>query len=194
VKNIVFALLIQKIRMENYYYSCGITIDDIKNILEIFALIGALLGTVLAFIVYKDYKYIPIILLDIKHHWINEETGQVLLKICVENKSKVRVEKDKFILHILEYPADTKRLSEWVPKSRNEEDNKRPEELPPDIDMPPIMDFMISSKFIYPCEVSTQDYLTVCPKGKLLHILLQFKSKSIFSDESWAITRIIINA
>lgn len=170
--------------MEYCHCNFWLIIEYITKIFTLLALLGAFGAT----IIYIYSKFAPIILLDIQYD-LNKETGHVILKIRIENKSKVRVKKKDFILHILEYDADRKSLSEWVPQKQ--EDIEQGEE--PNKMNDPIKFMDKGTRFFYPGEYTTIDYLTTCPKGKLLHVLLQFKSKYRNFIESWAITRIIIN-
>jgi hypothetical protein len=166
------------------------SIEDIKNIFEIAAI---LLGAIFALQVYRLFS--PVILLEIKPEWIDKKAGLLKINLQLENKSRVKAHKKVVYFQYLEYTVENRKtLSEWVPMHNN---SIIPGEEP-NYWRDPIEIFK-STLTLYPGEVCSVDYLCTCPPGKLLHILLQYRTRVTLpmrigaSADSWATTRIISN-
>ena len=164
--------------------------DIIKNIIEIIAL---LIAGIIAIRI--NWKFVPIIYLDITNEWLDQENGKLKLKLSIENKSNVKAVKKSVRLQILEYDLDkVNLLSEWVPF----QDNRiKPNEIP-NLWKEPV-DVWETTQAIYPGEVTSLDYMCHCPTNKLVHVALFFEGRpdffrQIFNlTESWCTTKIIAN-
>ena len=164
-------------------------LSSIKDVLEICAIIFA------GFIAYRiNWKFVPIIQLDILYDWIDQERGLLKLKLKVENKSNVKAVKKDIFLQSLQYDlTQINSLSEWVPLSK---DVIREGEEPIFWNNP--VKVWTTTKVIYPGEITELEYVCSCPKGRLLHVLLKFESNVDYNKirnypESWATTKFISN-
>ena len=96
---------------------------DIKNIVELISGIAAILtfltGSWLAVFVFLQFA--PVLSLRIISTWPDEESRWVIIRLEVENKSRVRVRKDEIHLQVLEHEIkEGGSLSEWVPFKKDD--------------------------------------------------------------------------
>jgi hypothetical protein len=166
------------------------SIETVKDILEIIAIV---IAAIIAIRI--NWKFVPIIFLDITSEWIDKETGKLKLKLTIENKSNVKAVKKFFWLQVLEYDLkQTSTISEWVPFF---EPDIKPNEKPVFWKEP--VDVWQSTVEIYPGEISSLDYLCTCPKNRMIKVALFFGGKPDFfsqlrrADETWCTTKIFAN-
>ena len=152
--------------MPSEFLSC---LDQTKTILEI---LGLLLGAFLFAFVFLQFS--PTLHLRILPTWIDHQ--QVILRIEVENRSRVRVKKEFVRLQVLEYPVDGQTsLSEWVPFTVEATIQG---EQPPFWKDP--TEIFTSTRFVYPGELlSIERLYKLNNQNSFLHVGLRFKSKSI---------------
>jgi hypothetical protein len=164
-------------------------------ITTIVSVLAAVLAPLLAIFIFQQFS--PIAQIRIIPRWIDQSGGKFVLRIEIENKSKVRIRQKTASLQILSYSlTDRKRLSEWVPFSKNrviegEEplEWKEPESI------------FRSTVHLYPSEVIVVERLEQIENSEhFLHVGGQYKSHFKFRwlvtfalawDESWITTAII---
>lgn len=143
-------------------------IGMIKGIVTIVAL---LLGAGLAVFVFVQFS--PKLQLRIIQRWVDEINGLFVLKLEVENISRIRVYKQKIQLQILEHEVPANGcLSEWVPF---DEEEVLSEEKPKEWHAP--IEVFESSKFLNPGEILSVERLCHCPHKSVVHVGLQVKVK-----------------
>jgi hypothetical protein len=171
---------------------------DFKTIIEIIKNVVEIIAIVLAGIVGLriNWKFVPIIHLDILSEWLDQNNGKLKLKLSIENKSNVKAVKNSFRLQILEYNIDQiTSLSEYVPFYND----KILETEKPNSWREPIHVWQ-PTEAIYPGQTTSLDYMCICPPNKLLHVALLFEgrpdflSKLINLSESWCATKIFANS
>jgi hypothetical protein len=169
------------------------TIGLVSNIATILAVLAGGWFAVFVFL-----QFAPILVLRILPTWIGEGSKWVILRIEVENKSRIRVHKQTIYLQILEHNlSDGGMLSEWVPFH---ESAIIPTERPVGWHEP--IEIFKSSKGIDPGETLVAERLYYCPSNNVLHVGLQVKAKlGLFGkiatqvrgwNQSWTTTRIVM--
>lgn len=139
----------------------------------------------------------PKVELRILPRWVDPELGRFVLRLEIENTSRVRVKKEVVRLQMLPYSETRQlRLSEWVPFSK--ESIRKGEE--PEKYYDPVEVFG-STLYLYPGEKISVERLECSPDSdKFLHIGLQFRARvllrwliiRVFSKgEQWTTTAII---
>jgi hypothetical protein len=156
--------------------------------------IGGVIGGIITLFV--NSKFSPGLHLRILGNWIDAE--RIILRIEVENKSQVRVVQKNIKLQILEYPAGTKSLSEWVPF---ESDKVRVGEEPLSWRDP--IEIFQTNRCLNPGEITAIERIErLSSKDRLFHVGLQFKSKSgvpflpllfLGHKEQWTTTTIFVH-
>lgn len=146
-----------------------VVLEIIKNTLEIIALfVGGYL------VVFVYFQLSPALILRIIPRWIDKQS--LVIRLEIENISRVCLKKEYIILQILEYSSKkSSELSEWIPFSESEIINK---ERPFKWNLP--VDIFETTEYVYPHEVLTiERFYKVQNNNSLLHIGLQCKSKAI---------------
>jgi hypothetical protein len=163
-------------------------IEASKTLLEIVALLAAI------FYVYLSWQLTPSLKLRILPRWIDKT--RVILRIEIENASRLRVKKEQIMFQILEYPENQTTLSEWAPftigdlvKGQEPSRWKDPTEI-----------FNTTVHFFANEILSTEILYTLEDQSAILHVALQFRSKpplswlrlNIFGHkEQWTATVIL---
>jgi hypothetical protein len=141
------------------------TASDIATVLVLLA------GGCLAVFVFLHFA--PVLALRIQPTWPHNDPRWVILRIEVENKSRVRVYKQSIYLQVLEYEIpEGGSLSEWVPF---EERATVPSERPISWHEP--VEILTSTTGIDPGEVLVVERLHYCPPGTVLHVGLQARAR-----------------
>lgn len=172
-------------------------INDIISIAgDIATIVAVLVGGWFAVFVFLQFA--PILSLRILPTWATDETNRVILRIEIENKSRIRVHKQSIHLQILEHNVSVAgTLSEWVPF---EEKAILPTEQPISWNEP--MEIFKSSMGIDPGETLVIERLHYCHPNNVLHVGLQVKAKLGFWgriatqvrgwNQRWTTTRIVM--
>lgn len=161
----------------------------------IVSVVAVLLSGWLGIFVFRQFA--PVLTLRVVPTWLGDDSSCVLLRLEVENKSRVRVHKRIIRLQVLEHEVrEGGSLSEWVPF---EEKRVRPLEKP-DQWKDPVEVFETTSG-IDPGEILVADRLHDCPAARFLHVGLQAEAKlGVFgkiaarvrgNNQSWTTTCII---
>jgi hypothetical protein len=96
--------------MENPYMSADVIglIKDIATLLVVF--LGALVG------VFVFFQFSPVLVLRVLPRWTDETRQFLILKFEIENKSRVRANKPRGQIQVLDYAIKSDAsLSHWVP-------------------------------------------------------------------------------
>jgi hypothetical protein len=163
------------------------------NIVTILAIIG---GGWLAIFVFLQFA--PVLALRISHTWSVDDANWVVLRLEVENKSKIRVHKQAIYFQLLEHKVtENCSLSEWV---AFEEDGVIPSERPINWHQP--VEIFETTRGIDPGEMLVAERLHYCPPNCILHVGLQVRAKlGLFGriatrirgwNQSWTTTRIVM--
>jgi hypothetical protein len=130
--------------------------------------------------VYFYVQFTPKIDLRIISEWSDKKRDKLILRLEVENKSKVRASIKSIQLQILEYNQEQVMLSEWVPFSQksicaNEHPLKwkDPETI------------CETSKRIYPNETIKVERMYTFPENKIWHVGLQLQVEYKKWIEKW---------
>jgi hypothetical protein len=144
------------------------TIEMVGNLITALALF---IGAGLAVFVFS--RLAPVLNLRIIPSWAGDKSRWVILRLEVENKSRVRIHKQSICLQVLEYrvPAGTS-FSEWVPF---EEEAIVASEQPLQWSEP--IEVFKSTLTIDPNEVLAIERLHYCPPDTLLKVGLQVRMK-----------------
>lgn len=155
----------------------------------------AILVPLVAIFIFQQFS--PIAQIRIIPRWIDQSSGKFALRIEIENKSKIRIRQKAASLQILSYSlTDRKRLSEWVPFSKDRviEDEEPLEWKEPE-------NIFRSTVHLYPGEVIVVERLEQIEDPEhFLHVGVQYKSHFKFRwlvtfalawEESWTTTAII---
>ncbi len=170
--------------------------NDISQILsvttDILAITALLTGTVLAIIV--SVQYAPFVKLRILPKWLDDDSGRVILRLEIENISKVKINNQYIALQVLEYPLPKNSsivISEWVPFVEGKYQklgSEEPPEEPKQKWQKPVPIFT-STKTIYPSEILSVERSYGCPKDSFLKVGLQLKATSSNSKFVQWVTR-----
>jgi hypothetical protein len=173
---------------------------ELKDIIgiagDIATILAVLAGGWLALFIFLQFA--PVLALRILPTWPSDDTGWVILRIEVENKSRIRVHKQAIYLQILEHNVSVSSiLSEWVPF---EEKAVIPTEQPINWHEP--VEIFKSTKGIDPGETLVAERLHYCQPNNVLHVGLKVKAKLGFFgriatqvrswNHGWTTTRIIM--
>ena len=172
--------------------------DLIGLMSDIALIIAILIGALLAVFIFVQFA--PKLKLRILPHWVDKSKGLLLLRLEVENHSRIRVKKDKILLQILEHEFSAQGyLSEWVPFTN---EAIKTEEQPKEWHEP--IEIFQSTIYINPEEILSVERLHHCPQNTILHIGIQAKVKMGFLgalaawlrswDEQWTTTIIVLNS
>ena len=138
---------------------------------DIALIVAMLLGAWLAVFVYVQFA--PKLQLRILPRWVDETKGLLILKLEVENNSRIRVPKQKIQLQILEHEVPAHGcLSEWVPF---DEEAVLLQEKPKEWHDP--IEIFQSTEYLNPGETVSVERLCHCPQDSILHVGLQAKAK-----------------
>ncbi len=173
---------------------------DIKDIISTASNIATIIAVLAGgwFAVFVFLQFAPILSLRIFPTWANDDTNRVILRIEIENKSRIRVHKQSIYFQVLEHsvPAGNV-LSEWVPF---EEKAVISSEQPTSWHEP--IEIFKSTKGIDPGEILVTERLHSCHPNNVLHVGLQVKAKLNFWgriatrvrgwNQRWTTTRIIM--
>jgi hypothetical protein len=173
---------------------------ELKDIISIVGDIATIFAVLVGgwFAVFVFLQFAPILSLRILPTWSSDNTNRVILRIEVENKSRIRVHKQSIYLQILEHNVSVgNTLSEWVPF---EEKAAIPTEPPISWHEP--IEIFKSTKGIDPGEILVAERLHYCQPNNVLHVGLQVKAKLNFWgriatqvrgwNQRWTITRIVM--
>jgi hypothetical protein len=137
----------------------NLPIDEIRDMVTIGALI---VGGGFAFFVFLQFA--PVLNLRVLSSWPDDDSRWVLLRLEIENKSRVRVRKRAIRLQVLEYPEpEGGSLSEWVPF---EEDDIISSEKPLRWHEP--IEIFRSTQKIDPGDILVIERLHFCPENRIL--------------------------
>ena len=141
------------------------------------ALLGLLIGYLGYFVsvlVFLDWS--PKIRLRILPSWINKSQRQFVLRLEIENSSRVPLIKRKCELQILEHSMSKQlRLSEFVPMKKERYDKCLPNEKPREWLEP--QQVFETTRFLYPGELIHVERLENIPdEDTYLHVALQFEA------------------
>jgi hypothetical protein len=164
----------------------------LSDLVTIFALV---VGAGLAMFVFLQFA--PLVNLRIIHRWAGDDSRWVILRLEVENVSRVRIRKQHIRLQILEYELlNDKSLSEWVPF----EEEKVCASEPP-IEWKDPKEVFKTTVSIDPNEVLSVERLHYCPQNRVTKVGLQLRiDPSVFGsfvarvrrwDQQWTTTAII---
>lgn len=170
--------------------------DIISNVGNVAAIIAILVGGWFAVFVFLQFA--PILSLRILPTWSSDDTNRVILRIEIENKSKIRVYKQSIYLQILEHNVPIGNiLSEWIPF---EEKAIILTEQPISWHEP--IEIFKSTKGIDPGEILVAERLHYCQPNNVLHVGLQVKANLSFwgriatrvrgRNQRWTTTRIVM--
>lgn len=149
---------------------------------ELLVFISSLFGIFLSITIYL--KFAPIVIFRITPHWPDLMTDAVILKIEIENKSKVKLTKEDIKFKIIRHEKSTilELLKEWVPIENAES-------------------ICQTTKILYPGEILKIDRLYKVKDDEILQGLIQFKAKYSWFEqilanikgglEQWATTFIV---
>ena len=165
----------------------------IKDILTILAL---LVGS--GFAIFVFFHFAPTLQPRILPSWPNKESQGVILRLEVENKSRIRVFKDTIYLQVLEHKIEEGGfLSEGVPF---EEHAIIPSEKP--IQWREPVEIFQTTKGLDPGDILVVERLYYCPPNTILHVGLQVRTTLSFfgriaariggREQRWTTTRIVM--
>ena len=168
---------------EDLYMSADVIslIKDIATILFLF--FGALIG------VFVFFQFSPVLVLRILPRWTDETRQFLILKFEIENKSRVRANKPRGQIQVLEYAIKSgASLSHWVPFDKNA---IRSGELP--IEWREPVKILETTKQIYPGGMVSFERLYYYPQDSvIIHVGLQVELELGFlgrvvnlKGESW---------
>ena len=143
-------------------------VDLVRDIASILALLlGAYVG------IFHFLRFYPVVVVRILPSWPVVGSRWVVLRLEIENRSRVRVRKEKVLLQVLEHRVhEGEHLSEWVPF---EEGAVIPSEKPVRWNEP--VEVFESTTGLGPGEVVAIERLYYCPPGSVLHVGLQFRAQ-----------------
>ena len=110
----------------------------------------------------------PSLRLSVTHRWLSDT--MVLIRLEVENTSRVTVEPHTKLLQMLEHDEDEE-LSEFVRLSENDTRGETP------LSWRDPVNVLETTKEILPLEHLIFERLHKCPPGRMLHVLLQIQRK-----------------
>jgi hypothetical protein len=173
---------------------------EIKDVIgmarDIAPAVGLLVAGWLAIFVFRQFA--PVLTLRIVPTWTSDDSRWVVLRLEVENKSRIRVRKRSIYLQVLEPEVrEGGSLSEWVPF---EEKHVDPDEWPAPWQEP--FEVFKTTSGIDPGEILVAERLHYCPPNGVLHVGLQVKAQlGVFgkiatwvrgNNQSWTTTCIIM--
>src|SRR6266498_4555712 len=151
---------------------------ELKDLISIVGNIATIIAVLAGgwFAIFVFLQFAPILSLRILPTWTDDDTNRVILRIEVENKSRIRVHKQSIQLQSLEHNVPMGNiLSEWVPF---EEEKIEPAEQPIVWHKP--IEIFKSTKGIDPSEILVAERLHYCQPNNLLHVGLQVTAKLNF--------------
>ena len=165
---------------------------------DIVTLLALLMGAAISLFIF--FQFAPVLELRILPTWTDDSKQFLVVKFEVENKSRVRANKPRGQIQILEYPFNPgQALSQWVPFDKGTtRDNEQPVEW-----RKPEQIFQ-STRRIYPGEVISVERLYHYPQDTaIIHIGLQVQLEMGFvgrivtrqgSGERWrqTVTRFVV--
>jgi hypothetical protein len=173
-----------------------LTLDSVKTVFEIGAIV---LGAVVVLFVYLSFH--PNMALQLQTEWADSNKSVLLIKIEIKNISRVKCEKERVLLQILEYSNDyNTHLSEWVPFDKN---SIPPNEQPIEFNEP--VSILESTEFWYPGDGVRVERSFKCKPDRTYKIGLQllanisflgrvskfFRKRNWKNQEQWTTTKII---
>ncbi len=157
---------------------------------------GLFLAFWIALFVYLNLA--PIVVPRISTSWVDKKRGVLLVKLEVENISKVIVfKKDKGIRFQMLKQKIGKEINEWVAFEKEYETRMIPQPLY-DGDWPSDREVNSSTPHLYPGESVRTELIFIqeLQADEILHLALQFKSaKSLFNylhPEQWTVTTFVM--
>lgn len=172
------------------------SIDLIELVANLITILALLIGAALAILLFLQFA--PILNLRLSSEWVGKNSRWVVLKMEVENVSRVRVTKQYIHLQVLpyKYPPKNEYLSEWVPFQQEKISQT---EQPMEWQYPD--EVFESTLTIDPNESLSVERLIYCPPDTILKVGLQAKISFGFLgrmvarlrswDHSWTTTMII---
>jgi hypothetical protein len=139
---------------------------------SIIALLFLLIGGVAGIFIF--FQLAPILALRILPTWADEKKEHVVIRFEIENKSRVRINRPKIRLQVIEQKVPSSgAISEWVPfKKEAARQNEQPVEWREPIEISE------TTARMYPSEVIVIERLYQCPQASLiLHAALQVEVK-----------------
>ncbi|MEN9865780.1 MAG: hypothetical protein RL748_1370 [Pseudomonadota bacterium] len=170
-------------------------VANANQIIAVLSAFAAVLAPFLAIFVFQQFS--PVAQIRILTRWIDQENGKLVLRIEIENKSKVRIRQKVAMLQVLRYSlTDRRHLSEWVPFSQ-----ERVIEGEEPLEWNEPKKIFASTVHLYPGEVVVIERLEQIENpDHFLHVGIQYKSHFKFRwlvtfalawEESWTTTAII---
>jgi hypothetical protein len=136
---------------------------------------GALLGLALAawFSVRVFLRFSPLLTLRVSPQWADEDETVLLIRLELGNESRVRTDKPKVFLQVLEHaiPTEGGSISEWLAFDEDDLDK-----CTPVLEWRPPVRVFTSTDQIRPGEVIVIERLHHCPqRGVVFHVGLQVR-------------------
>ena len=156
------------------------------------ALVGLLLAYLVSVLVFLDWT--PKVRIRILPRWVDLDKGELILRLEIENTSRVPIIKRCCKLQVLEHSVNAQpRLSEFVPFTIEWYDKCLPDQKPNHWREPECI--FKTTLFLYPGEVIAVERLEKLPdKDTYLHVGMQFKAHIPFFSRTalrfWGIARI----
>jgi hypothetical protein len=173
---------------------------ELNDIISIVGNIATILAVLVGgwFAVFVFLQFAPILALRILPTWTSDDPRWVILRIEVENKSRIRVYKQAIYLQILEQNVHVGSiLSEWVPFEK-----KAVLTTEQPISWHEPIEIFKSTIGLDPGELLIAERLHYCQPNNVLHVGLQVKAKLGFWGriaaqvrgwkQRWTTTRIVM--
>jgi hypothetical protein len=165
------------------------------NITQVMSAVALLIAPISAIFIFQQLS--PIAQIRISVRWVDLSSGRFVLRIEVENISRVRIRHKVALLQVLRYSLlKTNRLSEWVPFAK---DQVIKGEEP--IEWKEPEDIFGSTVHLYPREVISVERLEqIEDPNEFLHVGVQYNSRFAFRwlftfllgwHERWTTTAIV---
>jgi hypothetical protein len=144
--------------------------DALSFVATTIGIVAVVTMALLAFFVRVSFA--PVLRLRILPRWSDDTKNFVILRLEVENISRVRVQKQQIRIQALRHKLEMGGLlSEWVPFSRDDIRDEQPLEWREPVEI------FNTTNHIYPGEVLSVERMYHCEQDTALHVGLQVKAK-----------------